>query len=1104
MLAQAGNGARDKPPRRLLPLCAMSEPDDTPQPADGPLPTSLGGLNPGELLARGLHTAKMSSAGAHGWEPPSVAEAAALFPSYEVLAMLGRGGMGAVFKARQIALDRFVAIKLLPLEISVDPAFVDRFRREARAMAKLNHPHIISVFDFGQTAEGHLFFVMEFVEGANLAEIIHQVGLAPDQALALAGQVCTALAYAHGKGVVHRDIKPANVMVDAESQVKVADFGLARLTDPTAETYGTTVTGTVMGTPDSRAPEQTRGMNVDHRADIYSLGVMLYEMLCRETPRGAFDLPSARTGCDPRLDAIVLKAMQQAPERRYQSTVEMKADVERARAPIETPPPVVEHVASAPPRAVEKVAALAPKKNRPPLWIAFAVVLVSVLSVSGFFAKHRPKSTAKITADAAVPAAGADGKWVDGLAEWFAKRAGGADIMTKVPEGARVNEFKAAYFGGQERDVAVRITARVISQELVIFIRSKTVEGGFNRYWVSIAPDGNSRILKGLPSSESVLAQCPAPPGYSARDRHTIQFRAVGDLLTLTVDGRPIGTARDGDITNGGLYFVAGVGSIIEKLEYLDLGGTAPPTPKNTEGETPAAATKAEPFVNSLGMKFVPVPGTQVLFSVWETRVQDYAVFARATKANAAWTMQEKDGMPISRGPRDPACAVNWDEANAFCRWLTEKERAEGKLAPSITYRLPTDEEWSRAAGMEKEDGATPTERNGKNHANFPWGTGFPPKDKTGNFADASWHEKFPNEDWIASYSDGYVTTSPVGSFAANGFGIYDLAGNIGEWCEDLLEPGNSRRVYRGGAWKSAHADSFWVSTRSHDAPEGRGSHLGFRVVLTISEVAPAKSASATPATAAKEAPFVNTLGMKFVPVPGTQALFSVWDTRVQDYEWFGRGRNVDDAWTKQEKDGVPVSRGADYPVVGVSWDDARAFCVWLTEKERVEGKLPQGIKYRLPTDEEWSRAVGLAKEEGATPKERDGKNTLDFPWGTVFPPATARMGNYADAAWHEKFPKEAWMEGYVDGYATTSPVGSFAPNAYGLYDMGGNVWQWCEDRFEPGGADRARRGASWSFSHRDYLLSSCRHHYDPYSHISDIGFRCVLAPVAAPPPGEK
>ena len=317
----------------------MPASDDTPLPADGALPTNLGGLNPGELLARGLQAAKISSTGAHGWEAPAIAEVTRLFPNYEVLAMLGRGGMGAVFKARQIALDRLVAIKLLPLEISVDQAFVDRFRREARAMAKLNHPNIISVYEFGQTSEGHLFFVMEFVEGANLAEIIHRAGLDPDQALALAAQVCTALAYAHGKGVIHRDIKPANVMVDTEHQVRVADFGLARLNEPTAETFGATAIGIVMGTPDYMAPEQKRGMNVDHRADIYALGVTLYEMLCRQVPHGIFPRPSERIACDSRIDRIVTKAMQQEPELRYQSTSEMEADIVAARTPLPTPEP---------------------------------------------------------------------------------------------------------------------------------------------------------------------------------------------------------------------------------------------------------------------------------------------------------------------------------------------------------------------------------------------------------------------------------------------------------------------------------------------------------------------------------------------------------------------------------------------------------------------------------------------------------------------------------------------------------------------------------------------------------------------------------------------
>src|SRR6266446_714620 len=275
------------------------------------------------------------------WEPPTVEEAARLFPNYEILELVGRGGMGAVYKARQLALDRLVAVKLLPLEVSVNKDFKDRFVREARTMAKLNHPNIIAVHDFGTTSEGHLFFVMEFIEGATLHAIIHEVGLEPDQALYLAGEVCAALTYAHGKGVIHRDIKPANVMVDADSHVKVADFGLVRLIDATPEMHAMTMTGLVMGTPDYMSPEQKRGMNVDQRADIYSLGVMLYEMVCREVPAGAFELPSRRTSCDSRLDAIVLKAMHQSPERRYQNTSEMTAAIEAAR--VELPAAPVPH-----------------------------------------------------------------------------------------------------------------------------------------------------------------------------------------------------------------------------------------------------------------------------------------------------------------------------------------------------------------------------------------------------------------------------------------------------------------------------------------------------------------------------------------------------------------------------------------------------------------------------------------------------------------------------------------------------------------------------------------------------------------------------------------
>jgi hypothetical protein len=249
---------------------------------------------------------------------------------------------------------------------------------------------------------------------------------------------------------------------------------------------------------------------------------------------------------------------------------------------------------------------------------------------------------------------------------------------------------------------------------------------------------------------------------------------------------------------------------------------------------------------------------------------------------------------------------------------------------------------------------------------------------------------------------------------------------------------------------------------------------------------------AASTVTATRDLPFVNTLGMKFVPVPGIQGLVSVWDTRVQDYAAYAKVKTVDDSWTKQQKDDVPVSREPDYPVVGVSWNDAQEFCQWLTGKESAEGKLPKGMKYRLPTDEEWSRASGLPPERGATPAEKSDK-IKEYPWGQGFPPKKSNVGNFADAAWHAKYPKDGWLEGYSDGYLTTSPVGTFPANTFGLYDMGGNVWQWVEDWFNREQKERVFRGASWGNHGRDNLLLSRREQHTPDTRGNYIGFRCIL-----------
>uniref|UniRef100_UPI0037836FD5 serine/threonine-protein kinase n=1 Tax=Prosthecobacter sp. TaxID=1965333 RepID=UPI0037836FD5 len=264
------------------------------------------------------------------WEPPSAADLQAQMPGYTIEKLLGRGGMGAVYRGVQSSLDRPVAIKVLPPGVEQeDPSFAERFKNEARLMARLNNPAVVSVHDFGLTTGGLLYFAMEYVDGTDVSQMIRSQGkLPPDHALAITAHVCDALSAAHELGIVHRDIKPANVLINMKGQVKVADFGLAKIEEP--GTHGLTKTGYAMGTPDFVAPEVLMlGSHIDGRADLYAVGVMLYQMLTGEVPRGAFKPATARLpGLDPRFDPIILKAMQSDREERYQSSTELRRDLD--------------------------------------------------------------------------------------------------------------------------------------------------------------------------------------------------------------------------------------------------------------------------------------------------------------------------------------------------------------------------------------------------------------------------------------------------------------------------------------------------------------------------------------------------------------------------------------------------------------------------------------------------------------------------------------------------------------------------------------------------------------------------------------------------------
>ena len=359
------------------------------------------------------------------WQPPALEDLAPELPQYEILGLLGRGGMGAVYKARQKSLNREVAIKVLPPTIEdADMHYAERFIAEAQSMARLEHSNIIAVYDAGQTPGGLLYFVMQYVQGTDVAQMIQSSGRLPAaHAHAITAHVCEALAYAHKNGLIHRDIKPANIMVDMEGRVKVADFGLAKAVD--AQT-GFTQSNMAVGTPDFVAPEALiPGMPVDGRADLYAVGVMLYQMLTGNIPRGAWQPASVMApGTDPRFDQIIVKAMAYDRESRHSSATELRQHLDTLLMPA-VPAPDLQRYSSAQmpktppaqpqggrsvrqnavpgatpspkPRALAGTPTPPPEKSKTPLFIGIGVAAALAVGAFVMFSGGKKQDVARLS-----------------------------------------------------------------------------------------------------------------------------------------------------------------------------------------------------------------------------------------------------------------------------------------------------------------------------------------------------------------------------------------------------------------------------------------------------------------------------------------------------------------------------------------------------------------------------------------------------------------------------------------------------------------------------------------------------------------------------------
>ena len=1043
---------------KSCPKCGSSLPSDAAE-----------GLCPRCLMGEAMQPTGPKQA----WEPPTAAELAELLPEYDVHKLLGRGGMGAVYKGTQKSLDRPVAIKILSATLDEsDQGFADRFKNEARALAKLKHPSIVGVYDFGTAADGLLYIVMEYIDGTDVAKMIAKEGrLHTDHAMAITAHVCDALIYAHERGIIHRDIKPANIMVAYDGNVKVADFGLAKMTHA-AET-GLTQSGMAMGTLHYMAPECLMlGSAVDHRADIYAVGVMLYQMLTGKLPKGVFKLPSLQIkGLDPRYDGIIAKALREDREARYQTILEMRADLDGILTqPILKVDEVAEAHAAAPiqnsgtaqPLTEEEIYEEQYRRRQSSERISLAIAVMLVL-LGGLFlfwprtngdrshetatdiaahedAGQKPTDTA--TPPPTVPTNPPNDKPASPPSTTPASPPSVATVLPDPPpKPAAPSEPPSAPIQEAPAVASSRVDGLVADGEwhdiLERLERTRTkVKGPWK-----MTPDGLE-----LPNAVwAGIIGMPTEPldRFEARIRFTSNRHDRFNVL-LPSPASPI------------------CFSFCPHNRTLTVGSVSVhPRPMDKSSASTGGAHEVRIAVTPFSLSVV-LDGNVI----YELTAVNWADCTCKVPALGLYLHQGRgvfhsfDIRIPSPGPRPPADVPEIKSliaahqkarqqrlaalTNAHQQALTLAEAESGNsgdVPPLISVRQIMKQVAWRMAEIEKLPGAllvAPL-------TSLP----APPEE-----ALDSLKQRCPAYDRDVRKIE------------------LELAAAFDRSLESL----QSSLLTSGNAEKAREVESYRLAV----APHG----------IALSSLT-SPLLEATP-----EAPFVNSLGMKFLPLPDSGVLMGIHEVRWKDYAAYAEdAQDVDISWKDQTLQGFTPNGPLDeHPVTRVNWSDAQKFCEWLSKKE--------GRTYRLPTDLEWSTAVELADREyryGDDTPESMPRNLGTFPWGRDWPPPPG-AGNFKDQS---RTPTELdahLLNGihrpiadYDDGFPTTAPVMSFPPNRLGFHDLSGNVWEWCLDWWNAEKDRRVLRGGSFLSYQAGGLHSDRRYRYNPNARNADLGFRCVL-----------
>ena len=780
-----------------------------------------------------------------------------LMNRYRVVSELGRGGMGVVYKCLDEVGGIEVALKSLPPELSHNCGEMEEVRENFQLVSKLIHQHIAAVKTLEQDPSGgNYYLILELAEGVDLRKWRKQQGgkVTLEKAVPILRQVAQALDYAHSLRIIHRDAKPGNVIISADRTVKVLDFGLAAQIQ-TSLARVSQVHFNTSGTGPYMSPEQWRGQRQDGASDQYALAVMAFELLAGHLPFDSQDqyalresviheLPHRPAGTSDTVWLALSHGLSKTSAERYHNCTEFVAALEGDLA--------AEPKSKAPSSKTKK--GLPPKtiasRSKIPL-LALVILLLLLISAAGWYfgEKHSPQKTPPPESIAIQKAAEEKIRAVAGARvradaekqrleneKLVAEEKGRVEAETKAKAEAETKAKSEAYiraeatYQEQERERLANVHGALMVDTdpsgAKVDLGSEGVQESparFNqvhigRLLVTISRPGYDPVQQEVEIKENGIADLgriklvhqtgsvhisSSPAGAMVMQ----EGKEVG-ITPLTLSSVPPGEVtyslklpRHRDVT------LSGTVHSLQELALRAILATAYPQLDNR-------------YTNSLGMAFAAVPGTRVLFGIWDVRVQDYRAFSAANSGvKNDW---QKPG--FAQGDAHPVVKVSWNDAENFCAWLTGKEQREGLIALNQSYRLPTDSEWSTAVGLNESPAGTPAEKDGRIRDEYPWGKNWPAPYGVGNYGQGLHVDNFPH-------------TSPVGSFPANRYGLYDMGGNVWQWCEDYYDSQASSRPLRGGSWTDNGQDRALSSYRHNTGSGGHDNHCGFRCVLVVGAV---------------------------------------------------------------------------------------------------------------------------------------------------------------------------------------------------------------------------------------------------------------------------